>query len=217
MIKTPLTKTFDELLLAGWSLDSVLADAYRVEFSHFGSGAFTEAEFRRMYTMPGSLCALLFPPDRIAEPGYALGIEACVERRSQDGIVAHQLVTIAIDPAMTGQGLGLELDNYCEALIVERGYKLRILRSRAPSYIYAQYGGRIGGSPHAEATRFALKRGFSPMSSEQSLNFFGSDIARLIVDDVIVGDRILQQCVFAESLEHENKPPWYFICMSKEH
>ena len=206
--------TFDELLEQNWNLDTVVSESARVEFLQFGNGAYTANDFTRMHAAPGSLSALLFPANRVETNG-ALGIEACVERRAADGTIAHQLVTIAIDPAMTGQGLGPLLDKYCESLILTHGYLLRILRSRAPSSIYAKYGGRVGGSPHGEATRFAVKRGFQLMSAEESLNFFGDDIARLLVDDVNIGDKILRDCFFAESHSKVGKPPWYFICMRK--
>jgi GNAT superfamily N-acetyltransferase len=206
--------TFDELLERGWSLDDALAEAFRLEFMQFEDGAYTVARFAEMHAGPGGLCTLLFPADRV-EPGQGWGVQACAERQSRDGAVAHQVVTIAVEPAMTGRGLGPLLDERCEELALARGYRLRVLRSRAPASIYARYGNRTGGSLHGEATRFALKRGFRVMAAEQALDFFGDDIARLITDDVVLGETVLRNCIIAESRPREGHLPWYFICMSK--
>jgi len=207
--------TFSELTTQGWFLDTVLAEAARLESAQFGSGAYTAAQFAEMHASPGGLCALLFPAHAI-EPGRAWGVMAGRERRARDGTVAHQLVTIAIDPGKTGQGLGPRFDAQYEPLVLARGYRFRVLRSRAPASIYLKYGRREGGSPHGEATRFALKRGFHPMNAEESHNFFGDDIARLITDNVPLGENtVLRDCVFAESHSTGERPPWYFICMSK--
>lgn len=213
-MSAPSILTFDQLLSSAWSLDNVLAEAYRIEFMHFGGGSYTAEQFAEMHGSPGGLCALLFPADRV-EPGQSWAVEACVERQARDGTVSHQLVTIAVDPAMTGQGLGPLLDERCEAIICKRGYRLRVLRSRAPAQIYAKHGGREGGSAHGEATRFALKRGFRVMGTETALNFFGDNIARFVSDDVVLGQTTLRGCPIAESRPHDSHPVWYFICMSK--
>lgn len=206
--------TFDELLARGWPLNDIAAEAFRLEFVHFGTGSYTAAQFAQMHSSPGGLCALLFPASCV-EPGHACAVEACVERQAVDGTVAHQLVTVAVEPAQTGLGFGPLLDERCEELILDRGYRLRVLRSRAPTPIYAKYAGRVGGSPRAEATRFALKRGFGVMQAEDALNFFGRDITRMITDDVVAGRTVLQDCLIAESYPQGEQPPWYFICMSK--
>src|SRR5262249_51871160 len=147
-----------------------------VEAGAFGTrSAYSRSELEELLARNGGLCVLLFANDGVI-PGEAWSFALCIEREARDGTKAQQLVTIATLPDKSGQGLGPRLDERCEEIAREQGYKLRVLRSRAPSYIYAEYGGRVGGSPHGEATRFALKRGFEAMPIAQARNFFGEDL-----------------------------------------
>ena len=206
--------TFDDLLNCGWSLYELSNEAARVEFSQFEDGAYTENQFAEWYTSHGGLCALLFPENSI-KIGSAVGVAAGRERRAIDGAIAHQLITIAIEPNLTGQGFGPQLDRHYEAHVLECGYHQRILRSRAPSHIFATFSNQEGGSPKGVATRFAIKRGFCPMNKDQTLNFFNDDISKLIESDVLLGDTVLSNCIIAESHPQGSRPPWYFICMNK--
>lgn len=210
----PYVLTAEELMEQGWSFEEVIEEAARVEFSQFGSGAYSAAELKGMLNSPGGLCVFVFAAEP-KNPQSALGFAICVERRARDGKIAQQLVSIAIKPTQTGQGLGLLLDERCEAIARQVGYRLRVLRSRAPSSIYAKYAGREGGSPHGEATRFALKRGFQVMSEADARNFFENDVARFITEDLVLGDKEIHDCQIAESHPQGENPPWYFICMMK--
>ena len=205
----------DQLIELGWSRASVLAEAARIEASQFRTQPFTEQEFGAMLDAPGGLCVLLFPTDSI-QPDQGIGVAACKEQRGRDGVSAHQLVTIAVDPAFTGQGLAALLDERCEEFALAHSYALRILRSRAPSAVYRQLGGRAGGSPHGEATRFALKRGFQAMPEDIARNFFEKDIGKPHLLDVAVGHTTLNNVLVVESPPQGNDPPWYFIPMRKQ-
>jgi hypothetical protein len=203
-----------DLLAAGWRIEQIVAEAARAEASQFRTKPYTADDFRRMSEGPGGYCALLFRAGAI-QPGQGMGVAACRELLGTSGTRAHQLVTIAIIAGQTGARLGWILDELCEAFARTSGYTVRILRSRAPSTVYQTLGAREGGSPHGEATRFALGLGFQAMDETEALDFFGHDIARPHRLDLTLGAVSYAQLLVIESLPQEDEPPWFFIPMRK--